>query len=36
MYLPQAANNINWCAGSSADIVYNCSTAIIVGLDEGA
>lgn len=33
-YLPQASNNINWCAGSSADIVYNCSTAIIVGADD--
>ncbi len=33
MYLPQASNNINWCAGSSADITYNCSTAIIVGVD---
>jgi len=36
MYLPQAANNINWCAGSAADIVYNCSTAIVVGVDEDA
>lgn len=36
MYLPQAANNINWCAGSSADIIYNCSTAIIVGVDDDA
>lgn len=36
LYLPQASNNINWCAGSSADIVYNCSTAIIVGVDEDA
>jgi methylamine dehydrogenase light chain len=36
MYLPQASNNINWCAGSSADIIYNCSTAIIVGVDEDA
>ena len=36
MYLPQAANNINWCAGSAANIVYNCSTAIIVGVDDDA
>jgi len=34
MYLPSQANNINWCSGSSADIVYNCSTAIIIGVDE--
>ncbi len=36
MYLPQAANNINWCAGGSADIIYNCSTAIIIGVDDDA
>lgn len=34
MYLPQASNNINWCSGSSADVIYNCSTAIIVGVDD--
>ena len=36
MYLPQASNNIHWCAGSSADVINNCSTAIIVGVDEDA
>ncbi|MAN62266.1 MAG: methylamine dehydrogenase (amicyanin) light chain [Parvibaculum sp.] len=36
MYLPQASNNINWCAGGSADIIYNCSTAIIIGVDDDA
>jgi methylamine dehydrogenase light chain len=33
-YLPATSNNINWCTGSSADIAYNCSTAIILGIDE--
>ncbi len=32
IYDPANSNNINWCAGSDADIVYNCSTAIIVGV----
>lgn len=31
-YLPATSNNLNWCAGSPADVVYNCSTAIIVGV----
>lgn len=31
-YLPATSNNLNWCAGSPADVVYTCSTAIIVGV----
>ncbi len=32
-YRPATSNNINWCAGSPADVVYNCSTAIIIGVE---
>ena len=32
VYQPSLANDINWCAGSSADMVYNCSTAVVLGL----
>ncbi|NIB44707.1 methylamine dehydrogenase (amicyanin) light chain [Pseudomaricurvus alkylphenolicus] len=31
-YLPANSNNINWCSGGPADVVYNCSTAIILGI----
>jgi methylamine dehydrogenase light chain len=31
-YIPQTSNNINWCSGSPADVVYNCSTAIVLGV----
>ena len=31
---PQANNDINWCLGAKSTI-YNCSTAIIIGVDEG-
>ena len=31
---PQANNDINWCLGAEST-VYNCSTAIIIGIDEG-
>ena len=29
---PQANNDINWCLGSEST-VYNCSTAVIIGID---
>lgn len=32
LYRPDLANDINWCAGSDADIVYNCSTAVLMGI----
>ena len=32
VYDPANSNNINWCSGSDRDMVYNCSTAIIVGV----
>ena len=32
LYRTDASNDINWCAGSTADIIYNCSTAVIVGV----
>lgn len=31
-YLPSTSNDTQWCAGSDADIVYNCSIAVIVGV----
>ncbi len=35
-YQPSSSNNLNWCTGSGVDIVYNCSTAIILGVDDGS
>jgi len=32
LYRTDSSNDINWCAGSTADIIYNCSTAVIVGV----
>jgi methylamine dehydrogenase light chain len=32
LYRNDAANDINWCAGSTADIAYNCSTAVVMGV----
>ncbi len=31
MYLPAKSNDINWCLGTSS-AVYNCSTAIVIGI----
>jgi methylamine dehydrogenase light chain len=31
IYRPQSANDINWCLGTKS-AVYNCSTAIIIGV----
>ena len=31
-YMPANSNNINWCSGGPADVVYNCSTAIVLGV----
>jgi methylamine dehydrogenase light chain len=33
IYHPYRSNDINWCAGASSQ-VYNCSTALIIGLAE--
>ena len=30
IYRPQTANDLNWCLGTKS-VVYNCSTAIVVG-----
>ncbi len=32
-YVPATSNNINWCSGGPADVVYNCSTAIVLGVN---
>ena len=31
MYRPDKSNDLNWCLGSESS-VYNCSTAVVVGL----
>lgn len=31
LYRPQANNDVNWCLGTESS-VYNCSTAVIVGI----
>ena len=31
-YRPQSNNDLNWCLGTESSI-YNCSTAIIIGVD---
>ena len=33
-YRQFSSNNINWCAGSPADVVYNCSTALVRGVKD--
>lgn len=32
-YRPQKNNDLNWCLGTES-AVYNCSTAVIIGVDE--
>jgi methylamine dehydrogenase light chain len=32
-YMAANSNNINWCSGGPADVVYNCSTAIVLGIE---
>ncbi len=34
IYRPQAANNLNWCSGSKADIPYTCSLSVVIGVQE--
>ncbi len=31
IYFPQRSNDINWCFGTTS-VVYNCSTAIVLGV----
>ncbi len=31
VYQPQGANDINWCLGTQSGLVYNCSTAVVLG-----
>jgi methylamine dehydrogenase light chain len=31
MVRPQSNNDINWCVGAQSS-VYNCSTAVIIGV----
>ena len=32
VYYPPLSNDINWCAGSEANIVYHCSMARVIGV----
>ncbi len=33
LYIPAKSNNINWCVGhSDGNVVYHCSTAIVLGV----
>ena len=34
LYRPQNSNNVNWCAGSQADVPYHCSLAVVIGVEE--
>jgi methylamine dehydrogenase light chain len=34
LYRPQNSNNVNWCAGSQADVPYHCSLAVVIGVKE--
>ena len=31
IYIPPRSNDINWCSGGAQSVVYNCSTAIVLG-----
>lgn len=31
VYQPQSSNDINWCLGTQSGLVYNCSTAVVLG-----
>jgi methylamine dehydrogenase light chain len=32
VYIPALSNDINWCAGSTGDIAYHCSLAVVLGV----
>jgi methylamine dehydrogenase light chain len=34
IYRPQTSNDINWCAGSQADVPYHCSLSVVIGVNE--
>ncbi|WP_414902307.1 methylamine dehydrogenase light chain [Sphingomonas flavalba] len=31
VYQPAGSNDINWCLGTQSGVVYNCSTAVVLG-----
>ncbi|MGC6328304.1 methylamine dehydrogenase light chain [Rhizorhabdus sp. FW153] len=31
VYQPSAANDLDWCLGTQNGVVYNCSTAVVLG-----
>jgi len=31
-YQPATSNDLDWCLGTSAGVVYNCSTSVVLGL----
>lgn len=34
IYRPARSNDTNWCLGTQVGVVYNCSTAVVVGVAE--
>ena len=34
IYRPQSSNDLNWCAGSHADMPYHCSLSVVIGVKE--
>ena len=34
IYRPQTSNDLNWCAGSQADVPYHCSLSVVIGVNE--
>lgn len=31
VYMPSASNDLDWCLGTQVGVVYNCSTAVVLG-----
>lgn len=31
VYQPATSNDLNWCLGTQSGVVYNCSTAVVLG-----
>jgi len=31
VHQPAGSNDINWCLGTEVGVVYNCSTAVVLG-----
>jgi methylamine dehydrogenase light chain len=31
IHQPSGSNDINWCLGTQVGMIYNCSTAVVLG-----